>query len=182
MRLKQLTAMVMVAALTVLSGCGGAMRNPAVPGLSIEGQVAVAGRQVIAAVSSAADGIDQLITQQVLTREQGVAVLQQLRLVGTESQRLADVLLIVDATADAAAKQTAIRQAAEIIRGVQRGITQAIVPVGTEEGRSKVAALLSVIGDALVAVSLILPAPGGAAVLPADQPVAWVVDFRPAFA
>lgn len=144
---------------SMLASCGAPKTNPAVPGLSLEGQIAVKGRQLIAGVTSAASGVDVLMTSQVLPKDQGINVLQKLRLVSTESQKLADLLTIIDTTRDAAAKQTAIKQAGEIVKGIQKAVTQSLIPIGTVDARTKVAALLDIITADLVDISLLLPRP-----------------------
>lgn len=169
-----------VVGLALLGLLSCSLTNPRTKELSVEGQAAVAGRQAVAALGAAANGVDTLITSDVLTREQGTAVLVRLRAVGVELGRLGDILAIVDTTRDATAKQTATRQAAEIIRGVQRAILDAVVPIGTEAGRQRMAGILGPITDALVAISLTLQGSGGDMVR-APDPIGWpALDWRTA--
>lgn len=164
--MKNRIAQIIVAASLVLAtGCGslpfigggGPIRHPATAQLSIEGQIAVGGRQLVAAMVSGARGIDQLIDAGIVPSAEGVKLLQWLRFGTNEAGRLADALLIIDQARDDASRTSAIASAAAIIKGIQRGLTQAIVPIGSEEGRQRAAAVLQPIADALVAIAVILP-------------------------
>ncbi len=157
----------------VITACAG-LRHPVTQTLSPEGQTAVYGRQVVAAASQAANGIDQLITSGQITNEQGVAVLTVIRHIGTEADRLGSVLLLVDAAKTEAERTAGLTQAAAIVKTIQKAVTQAVIPLGTEEGRRKVSVVMEVVANALVDLALKLPAP--------VTPTVWMPAWRPAWA
>jgi hypothetical protein len=136
---------------------GCALRHPVTPTLSAEGQLAVYGRQVIAAASSAADGVDQLIAAGEVSKEQGVAVLKVIRYVGVEGERLGHVLTLIDAARTEVERSSGLQQAAGIIQAIQQAVTDAVVPVGTESGRQKVAAVMRIVATALMTLAVQLP-------------------------
>lgn len=138
------------------AGCSQ-VQHPRFPELSPEGKVAVIGRQFVAATSEAATSIDTLIISGVLTREQGVAVLTRLRPVGTEAQRLAAVLVVIDEARTDAARNAGLAQAVALIRTLQRHVGSAAIPIGSESGRERVTTLLSGLADLLLSISLVLP-------------------------
>ena len=165
----------MAMAVLVVSACG-TLRHPATAGLSVEGQAAVAGRQLVAAISAAADGTDVLIDSQVLTRTQGVAVLQVLRGIGVESQRLAEALDVIRvARVDTVARETAILKASDIIKGMQAAILRGIVPGGSEASRARLAALFGAVANALVDIGLVLHRNDTA-----ELPDSWIPGFTEA--
>jgi hypothetical protein len=150
-------AVILIAAVLTTPACG-ALRHPDTAKLSVEGQAAVGGRQLVAAITSAATSVDILIDTGQLPKDEGVKVLQVLRTVGVESQRLAEALAIIDTTKDeTAARFTAIQKAGDIIKGIQAAVLRGIVPIGSEVNRGKVAALLDGIAAALVVMGQAIP-------------------------
>lgn len=154
MKFRAIGACVMIVAATLALPACGAAKHPATANLSVEGKTAVMGRQLIAAVSAAASGVDVLIDGGQLPKEDGVKVLQVLRTVGVESGRLADALAVIDQTKENTInRDTAIQKASDIIKGIQAAVLRGIVPVGGEANRGKVAALLDGIYTALLAIT-----------------------------
>lgn len=142
--------------LLVVTSCSS-MQHPRFPELSPEGKVAVIGRQFVAATSAAVTSIDTLITSNILTKEQGVAVLTRLRPVGTEAQRLAAVLLVIDEARTDTERNTGLAEAVALIRTLQRHVGSAAIPVGSDSGRERVTTIMGALADLLISISLVLP-------------------------
>lgn len=168
--MKRTIGLIAVLAIVVSAGCG--LRHARVAELSFEGQTAVHGRQVVAAIRGAADGTDKMILAKELPKEQGVAVLLNLQVAAKEAVRLADALKILDEAKDAVGKEAGVAKVREIIRAVQRSVSQSVVPINNQAVRAKVVVFLDGITDALLSVAAILPGSGKV------QAAAW----RPAFA
>lgn len=162
----------LMAAVILAAGCGG-VRHPATGGLSLEGQAAVAGRQLVAAISAAADGTDVMIDTAILTKDQGVMVLQTLRTIGTESERLAEALDVIRLTrAGTTERENAVLKAGNIVKGLQAAVIRGVIPGGTEASRARLAALLGPISAALVDIGMLIQQ-GQAP----DLSSAWVPEF-----
>lgn len=142
--------------LLVTASCS-AVQHPRFPELSPEGKVAVIGRQFVAATSEAATTIDTLITSGVLTKEQGVSVLTRLKPIGSEAQRLAAVLVLIDDARTDADRNAGLAQAVSLIRTLQRHVGSAAIPISTETGRERVTTILGGLADLLLSISLVLP-------------------------
>lgn len=176
---KMIGALMAVAVLA--AGCGPIMgRGPARPGpASIEGKLAVKGRQAIAANQTAADGVDQLITDKVLTTNEGLIVLRQLKAVNDQLLRLPTALRAVDEAVTEAQRVNGLARASSILKSSQAALASGLVKVGSEAGRAKAQLLLQVVSDALLAVALAMPAitdpPGGAT-------LSWTGGWQPAWA
>jgi len=123
------------------------------------GRIGQSGRQVIAAAESVLQGLDELGTQKVITPADVVRVATIIKRVGTEGERLSKVLLEVDASQDAVVRQQGFARAAEILKSIQRLVTDAGAGISTEAGRTKVAGLLGQITDMVVSIAMLFPAP-----------------------
>jgi hypothetical protein len=158
MKRRQQIATVILAFVIISSGCGP-LRNPATSQLSFEGQTAVAGRQFVSALRSSEDGIDTLVKADILKREDAIKVLDIIGEIGKQGQNLTVVLHTIDDAKDIAARQAGINQASAIIKRMQQGVLGVSVPVSTEAGRQKVAAIMATVSDALVGLTLQLQQP-----------------------
>lgn len=146
-----------VTILALASFACGLHQHPATAQLSPEGKTAVYGREVIAGVKAAADGVDTLMTTKVLPEPDGIAVLKVFREVGVQSQHLADALDIIDQAKDPIAQAAGVKKAQEAIKAIQKGVASAVVPVGSADNRAKIIALLSQLNDALTGLAFVLP-------------------------
>jgi len=156
MRLKNSIMGLVIVAAMVSVGCAG-LRHPATAGLSLEGQAAVAGRQLVAAISSAADGTDVMIDTAILTKDQGVAVLQTLRAIGSESERLAEALDVIRLNkVGTTGRENAVLKAGNIVKSLQAAVIRGVIPGGTEASRARLAALLGPISAALVDIGMLI--------------------------
>jgi len=167
-RMQVLTVIAFAISLAV-PGCGGPLHNPATNKLSFEGQTAVAGRQVIAALRSSSDGIDGLVTAGVLKPDDALKAVTVINGIGKEAQNLTVALHTIDDAKDIAARDTGVTAASAIIRRMQQGVLAVSVPVSSEAGRQRVATIMATVSDALISLTLQLRAPGP----PAGRPVAW---------
>lgn len=153
----------MAVAVMVATGCGGAARGrPLPPNLSMEGKVAVHGRQVIAALSGAADAVDRFIDNGQLPRNVGVPILQGIHEGAKQAQQLADALIVIDAAKTAAERDGAVQKAAAIVKTLQASIDTMILPVQVQQHRQLIADVLKIVKDALLTVALFLPGGGEA--------------------
>lgn len=149
-----------IVALTILASTYGcAMRGRPTDPPTVEGRIGQSGRQVIAAAESVLQGLDELGTQKVITPADIVRVATIIKRVGTEGERLSKVLLEVDASSDAIVRQRGFAQAAEILKVIQRLVTDAGGGISTEAGRAKVAGLLGQVTDIVVSIAMLFPAP-----------------------
>jgi predicted small lipoprotein YifL len=135
-RFSRLAAVATVA--LVLTGCGAKLP----PNASPVAKVSVAGRQFLIAAKAAVEGIDQVITAELLPRDQGVQVLAILERAGEESVRLADILLVIAETREATVGQDSYTEAAQIVTGIQRLIDEAVVPIADGKLKTIVRAAL----------------------------------------
>jgi hypothetical protein len=157
-----ISTFIVIAALLGSADCGG-LRHPATSQLSFEGQTAVAGRQFTAALRSASDGIDGLITTHILTNDDGVKSLQIVGTILQQNQNLAVVLKAIDEAKDIASREAGVQKATALIKTFQTSVNNVTVPISTEAGRQRVSAIMTLVSNALVDLTVALqrPAPGG---------------------
>lgn len=137
------------------AGCQAGRKLP--PNLDVEGQVAVRGRQVIAAMRGAADATDLAITTGAVTRDDGVPVLQAIHEGSKQAQNLADVLKLIDRARSAVERDGLIQQATDILDDLRKVLDDLVLPVQAEAHRKRIASILQPVKDALFAVALVLP-------------------------
>ena len=128
---------------------------PAPP--TVEGKVAQGGRQVIAAAESVLSGVDQLVTTNVLSKEDATRVVTVIKKVGVEGERLSQILTVVDQSRDEIERQKGLAQAAEILKAINRLVIEAGSGIGSDDSRAKVLALLAQITDVVVNIALLFP-------------------------
>lgn len=165
----RIAAVVMALIALGSAACGG-WRHPSAAQLSPEGQAAVYGRQVVAGLNSAATTIDLLIDSKAISKEDGVAALQGLLVASQEAKRLADALAIIDKTKDRVALANGKAKIVEVVRALQQAVAKVVIPVGTEQGRQKVLALMEPITNVLLSLLTVIPM---GEEQPADVAVAW---------
>lgn len=172
-----LIGLMMIGSWLSFMGCAG--RLP--PNLSIEGRLAVYGRQVIITANGVLTSVD-IITEQRLGMVQLQKATRQLddktayerseqikadaRLVigiigqiGSAGQSLADALRVIDQTADPGQRNTAIDTARNLILAIQRLLTEGQVKIGDDQTRRSAIGLLSQITDLLLNLALVMPQP-----------------------
>jgi len=155
-----ITARLAIVALTILGSTAGcAMRGTPADPPTTSGRIAQSGRQVIAAAESVLQGLDELGTQKVITPADVVRVATIIKRVGVEGERLSKVLLEVNASDDAIVREQGFARAAEILKVIQRLVTDAGGGISTDAGRTKVAGLLGQITDMVLSIAMLFPAP-----------------------
>lgn len=125
--------------LLVSSACA-----PKTAHLSPIGKVAVYGSQFSIAGSAAATGIDTLITTNVLTRVQGLGVLQKMKIVADATVDLSQALADIDAAKTAADRTTAVGRAKGIVDGMAKALSDWSTIPDTKAKATVVAVLSSV--------------------------------------
>jgi hypothetical protein len=160
---------VLTTALIGCLSCSG-VRHPATASLSIEGKLAVYGRQVTVAATGGAQAVDKLIDGGILDKQTGLAVLGGFKILGVELDRLGRALVIVDDAHTELERTAGLRQVAAIIKAAQRSVTDLVIPVNDPKARAAVVAILQQIHDALIALALQAPAPPGQ---PDGPPIVW---------
>jgi RecA/RadA recombinase len=123
----------------VLVGCAP-KAPPTTNSSTLIGTAAVRGRQLVIAGDATVTAMDNLLTAQVLTGEQGLPVLRVLRRVGAEAVRLADVLRSVDSVQQGG--PTKLAQAKAIVAEMQRLLATASIPLTDTRIRAIVDAAL----------------------------------------
>lgn len=145
-----------VFALVFLATSCALLPGPTTPPTQV-GRLAQSGRQVIAAGESVLSGIDQLVTAGVLSKADAIRVVEVVKRIGVEGERLAKVLTFVDQTPDALARSRGIGQAGEMLKAIEQLVVEAGSGVGNVEARSKVLTLLHQITEAVVSLAILFP-------------------------
>ncbi len=135
-------------ALAMIFGCASHPTSPYT--LSVEGKLAVKGRQVIKAMDATVDGIDTLVATNVITKSDAVNALGVLAVGAGYMVTMADWLKVIDEARDITTREQGVCQARALAKLIQQSATDALVPVGTQAARARVAAIVSLISTSLI--------------------------------
>lgn len=145
------------------SGCatrGGVQVSPEGTAALRANQVVQALRQVVTPVGSSP--LEQLVIAKAITREDGEKVAKALAQAFTYAGDLAAVLKIADDAQNDADRHAGLIKAAVLVNSIANGLDEAVLSVGAEDGRRKVAELLRLASSVLLTVGSLFPVPAGA--------------------
>ena len=151
-----LAYMLAISTFVSVSNCALVRKGPDQPP-SRSGQIAQAGRQVVAAAESVLNGVDVLVETGLLSKPDATNVVLKVRRIGEEGERLSRVLIVVELTQNIVEYEKGVLQAGEILKVIQRLVTEAGSDINNVESRQKVVADLNRISDAVVNAALVLP-------------------------
>jgi hypothetical protein len=112
-------------------------------------KTAVYGRQFVIAGNGALRGLDTVMSTGVLPATYGIPVLEVMRRVGVEAQRLADVLTALDEATAPQERADAVSRAQAIVAQMSRLIDSATIPIPDEKVRATVSSALATLSAIL---------------------------------
>lgn len=171
-----LIAMV-VTMITVTVNCG--QRRP--PNLSVVGDTAIKGRQVIAAANGVVTAVDALATQKIIRPDDAAKVMGIMRQAGGVAQQLASALTVMDSATTETARSGAAADARRYLTTVLLLVQSSVIPIQDANAREQVANLLKNISALILDVASVLPVRPTPPPAP-TPPAAQVFGLRPAFA
>lgn len=132
--------------------------------VSPEGTAALRANQVVQALRTVitpegASPIEQLVIAKVITVDDAIKVVTILKETFRYSGDLASVLKIADDAQNEADRHAGWVKAGVLVQAIADGIDNAVLSVGTDEGRRKVAEVLRLASSLLLTVGSVFPAP-----------------------
>lgn len=132
--------------------------------VSPEGTLALRANQLVQALRTlttpaGTSPIEQLVASKTLTVPDALRVAEAIKATMVYSQDLATVLKVVDEAKTEAERTMGLQRAAILVQQIQKGLSSAVVSVGTEPGRKAVVQALEVATQILLTVGSLFPAP-----------------------
>lgn len=149
--------LLIIVALWTSVGCAATLRVDN-PRLQTEGEIAVRGTQLVAAIRTAQLALEPLVDARVVTASEAVKVAEALGVVLSACDQLVNLLRVADGARDALQRVQALRDASQKARDALKALTSIPGYVAGDAGKLAVSASMS---KAINAVADLLPSLGG---------------------